>query len=173
MGYSPWSYKESDIPAQLTLLLLLLRINSTMRYIIPIFRAKSKRIKHLVVVKIWDNWNSHTLLVGIKFEERFAISYQFENTLSIQSSSFIPRYLLERWLLIHSTIQMYLKDLLRERGQTQKGYILYNFICTDATKTNLNSSNRRHMTSLSICDWKEHMATLRMMDILCFDWKNG
>ena len=68
---------------------------------------------------------------------------------------------------------MCLKDLLRERGQTQKGYILYHFICTDATKTNLNSSNRRHMTSLSICDWKEHMATLRMMGILCFDWKNG
>ena len=64
-GVSPWGHKESDMTEQLTLLLPLLRINSTVRYIISISRAKSKRIKHLIVVKMWDNWNTHTLLVGI------------------------------------------------------------------------------------------------------------
>ena len=52
-------------------------------------------------MRIWSNWNSHTLLVGIQngivtLENSLMISYKVKHVLTIQPKSSISRYLPKR-----------------------------------------------------------------------------
>ena len=79
-----------------------MQIKATLRhYCVPIRKAKIKNWWFQVLVSIWSNWDSHSLLLRVHngtaiMENNLVVSHKVKHRFTIWSSNFTTRYLPEK-----------------------------------------------------------------------------